>query len=65
MNRYKPTAEEIAALAALVARGWRHDNDGWWWPADECGYGRTYREAMKESARREQQSRRNGEQNEL
>ena len=47
MNRYMPTREE---RDWLKTQGWRVDYDGWWWPAGGCGYGRTYREALRENA---------------
>ena len=49
MSRYHPTPDEVARLAA---EGWRVDSEGWWWPVGEYGYGRTYREARRESIRR-------------
>ena len=45
LNRYKPTQPEIDALKA---RGWSMDSDGYWFPPG-LGWGRTYREAVKEA----------------
>lgn len=50
MPRYKPTDEETEALKA---KGWTVDNEGWWWPVGELGYGRTYKEAVKEQDKRD------------
>lgn len=47
MNRYEPTPDE---RNALIARGWRIDEDGWWFhcpPRTERGL--TYREAVKQA----------------
>lgn len=54
-RRYNPTPDEIAAL---VAAGWRYtertaDEDAWFWPKGEFGWGRTYKQAVKEQRRRE------------
>lgn len=53
MSYYAPTADEIAAL---TARGWHVDKDDarrrWWYPP-EWGNAYTYREAVREQARRD------------
>lgn len=54
MNRYMPTKEE---REWLKAQGWHCDNEGWWWPVGECGYGRTYRESLRENAKRSRRRR--------
>ena len=55
MNRYRPTQVEIDAL---TARGWGIDSDGYWFPPG-LGYGRTYREAIKEADAADRQRERN------
>ena len=55
MNRYIPTQIEIDELKA---RGWSMDGDGYWFPPG-LGYGRTYREAVKEADAADRQRDRN------
>ena len=56
MNRYIPTDDERAALVAL---GWYVDDEDWWWPPGSggCGYGKTYREAIREQVRLDRRDR--------
>lgn len=39
----------------LINKGWMLDPDGWWWPPERQGEGRTLQEAILEQLRRENQ----------
>lgn len=63
VNADDPTEEEIKEL---TDKGWTYtprsvnedgnrDEDDWFWPNGECGWGYTYKEAVEEQKRREQQ----------
>ena len=52
MNRYTPTAEQAERLKA---KGWQADSDGWWWRVGTVGYGKTYKEAVREQEKQERE----------